>query len=43
MRTPDVTDLYAPIATQLGVPVEVAPAAQTEVIDGMPVQMEFGW
>ncbi|PAZ17135.1 hypothetical protein CLM62_03865 [Streptomyces sp. SA15] len=44
LRTPDVTtDLYTPIATQLGVPVEVAPAAQTEIIDGIPVQMEFGW
>ncbi|MFI2371209.1 hypothetical protein [Streptomyces sp. NPDC018833] len=40
MRTPDVsTDLYTPIATQLGVPVEVA---RTEIIDGIPVQMEFG-
>ncbi|WP_158693127.1 S8 family peptidase [Streptomyces viridochromogenes] len=44
LRTPDVTtDLYTPIATQLGVPVEVAPAAQAETIDGIPVQMEFGW
>ncbi|CAL9286731.1 hypothetical protein SUDANB51_06991 [Streptomyces sp. enrichment culture] len=33
LRTPDVsTDLYTPIATRLGVPVEVAPAARTEII-----------
>ncbi|GCB51300.1 hypothetical protein [Streptomyces sp. NL15-2K] len=44
LRTPGVsTDLYTPIATQLGVPVDVAPAARTEVVDGIPVQMEFGW
>ncbi|MWA07249.1 S8 family serine peptidase [Actinomadura sp. LD22] len=44
LRTPEVsTDLYTPIATQLGVPVDVTPATQTEIIDGIPVQMEFGW
>ncbi|MEH0408627.1 S8 family peptidase [Streptomyces scabiei] len=44
LRTPEVsTDLYTPIATQLGVPVEVTPHAQTEIVDGIPIQMEFGW
>ncbi|MFE6365229.1 S8 family peptidase [Streptomyces sp. NPDC057806] len=44
LRTPEVsTDLYTPIATQLGVPVEVTPHAQTEILDGIPIQMEFGW
>ncbi|MCT7350655.1 MULTISPECIES: S8 family peptidase [Streptomyces] len=44
LRTPEVTtDLYTPIATQLGVPIEVAPAIQTETTDGIPIQMEFGW
>ncbi|MFI0154364.1 S8 family peptidase [Streptomyces lydicus] len=44
LRTPEVsTDLYTPIATQLGVPVEVTPHAQTEIMDGIPSQMEFGW
>ncbi|GJF20888.1 hypothetical protein SHO565_14520 [Streptomyces sp. HO565] len=44
LRTPEVsTDLYTPIATQLGVPVEVTPQAQTETVDGIPIQMEFGW
>ncbi|WP_052808680.1 S8 family peptidase [Streptomyces cyaneogriseus] len=44
LRTPEVsTDLYTPIATQLGVPVEVTPHAQTETVDGIPIQMEFGW
>ncbi|WP_189310141.1 S8 family peptidase [Streptomyces brasiliensis] len=43
LRTPEVsTDLYTPIATQLGVPVEVTPHAQTEILDGIPIQMEFG-
>ncbi|MFD5884526.1 S8 family peptidase [Streptomyces sp. NPDC060334] len=44
LHTPEVsTDLYTPIATQLGVPVEIAPAAQNEIVDGIPVQMELGW
>ncbi|MGA5088332.1 S8 family peptidase [Streptomyces pseudogriseolus] len=44
LRTPEVsTDLYTPIATQLGVPVEVTPHAQSEIVDGIPIQMEFGW
>ncbi|MFE3932453.1 S8 family peptidase [Streptomyces goshikiensis] len=44
LRTPEVsTDLYTPIATQLGVPVDIAPHAQAEIVDGIPIQMEFGW
>jgi hypothetical protein len=44
LRTTDVsTNLHTPIATQLGVPVAVAPAAQTEIIYDIPVPMEFGW
>ncbi|MEC3997051.1 S8 family peptidase [Actinacidiphila sp. DG2A-62] len=44
LRTPDITtDLYTPIATQLGVPVTVSPSAQTDITDGISVQMEFGW
>ncbi|MFJ4338501.1 hypothetical protein [Streptomyces sp. NPDC088915] len=44
LRTPEVsTDLYTPIATQLGVPVEIASAVQNEIADGVPVQMELGW
>lgn len=44
LHTPDVsTDLYTPIATQLGVPVEISPAAQTDIVDGIPIQMDFGW
>ncbi|MEU8522218.1 S8 family peptidase [Streptomyces sp. NPDC048577] len=44
LQTPEVsTDLYTPIATQLGVPVEILPTTQTEVTDGIPVQMEIGW
>lgn len=43
LRTPDVTtDLYTPIATQLGVPVTVTPSAQTDITDGIPIQLEFG-
>jgi hypothetical protein len=44
LRTPDITtDLYTPIATQLGVPVAVTPSAQTDITDGIPIQMDFGW
>ncbi|MCX5601211.1 S8 family peptidase [Streptomyces phaeochromogenes] len=44
LKTPDIsTDLYTPIATQLGVPIEVTPSAETEVTDGIPIQMDFGW
>ncbi|WP_435174380.1 S8 family peptidase [Actinacidiphila sp. bgisy145] len=44
LRTPDITtDLYTPIATQLGVPVGIAPSAQTDVTNGIPIQMDFGW
>jgi hypothetical protein len=43
LRTPDTTtDLYTPIATQLGVPVTVTPSAQTDITDGIPIQLEFG-
>jgi len=43
LRTPDITtDLYTPIATQLGVPVTVTPSAQTDITDGIPIQLEFG-
>ncbi|WP_405954883.1 hypothetical protein [Streptomyces phaeochromogenes] len=44
LKAPDIsTDLYTPIATQLGVPVEVTPSAETDITDGIPIQMDFGW
>ncbi|MFF8500756.1 S8 family peptidase [Streptomyces anulatus] len=44
LRTPEVsTDLYTPIATQLGVSIGVAPQARSEIVDGLPIQMELGW
>ncbi|MFH9761431.1 hypothetical protein ACH4MJ_04755 [Streptomyces anulatus] len=44
LRTPEVsTDLHTPIATRLGVSIGAAPHAQTEIVDGIPIQMEFGW
>ncbi|MER5369838.1 S8 family peptidase [Streptomyces sp. NPDC002722] len=44
LRTPEITtDLYTPIAAQLGIPVEVTPAAQTDIVDGIPIQMQLGW
>ncbi|WP_314413085.1 NYN domain-containing protein [Streptomyces kroppenstedtii] len=44
LETPDIsTDLYSPIATQLGVPIEVTPSVETEATDGIPIQMGFDW
>ncbi|QEV20736.1 S8 family peptidase [Streptomyces alboniger] len=44
LQTPEVsTDLYTPVAIQLGVPVEIAPAGQNKITSGIPVQMELGW